>query len=167
MLNPIDTAAVIRDGGAVGDYPDRIHEGVGWWLGACLVVTAKTSCLAVAHDEHPVSAAFASRLCQGAINAQHYACTVRFLGRHSEKELLAAASSFGAPAAWVSTTAADGADTVRIRLYTQHGVLLDEDSGLAAIRDLIDHDRVPIPVNDGAKGTVVPYPSETTQGAHP
>ncbi|MEU1022938.1 hypothetical protein ABZ366_12770 [Streptomyces sp. NPDC005904] len=167
MLKPIDSAVVIRDGGAVGHHPGQIHEGVGWWLGACLVVTAKTPRLAVAHDGRPVSIAFADRLCRGAINAQHYACTVRFLGSRPEPELLAAASAFDAPAAWVSTKPAGDADTVRIRLYNLNGVLLDETNGLAVIRDLIERDRVPIPVNDQAKGQVVIWPPVTSQGAHP
>lgn len=55
MLNPIDTTAVIRDGGAIGRYPDQIHKAVGWWMGSCLVVTTKTPRLAVAHDGHPTS----------------------------------------------------------------------------------------------------------------
>lgn len=163
MLNPIDTAAVIRDGGAVGQYPGQIHEGVGWWLGACMVVTLRVSHLEVAHDGHPVSSAFAGRLCQGAINAQHYACRVRHLGRQDERRLLAGASAREVPAAWLSAEDADGATVVRIRLYTPHGALLDDANGLAAIRDLIALDRVPIPVNTQAKGTIE-Y-TGTTDGA--
>ncbi|MGW7610985.1 hypothetical protein ACWGKW_27685 [Streptomyces sp. NPDC054766] len=167
MLNPIDTTAVIRDGGAVGHYPGQIHQAVGWWLGACLIVTMKTSRLAVAHDGHPVSVGFADRLSRGAINAEHYACHVRHLGQQPEAELLAAANAFEAPAARVSTGAANGTDTVRIRLYTPHGTLLDEANGLAAIRDLIDRDRVPIPVNTQAKGTIESWPPTSADGTRP
>ncbi|MFK0113150.1 hypothetical protein [Streptomyces sp. NPDC091217] len=167
MLNPIDPAAVIRDGGAVGQYPGQIHEGVGWWLGACLVVTAKTSRLAVAHDGNLLSDHFAGRLCQGAINAQHYACTVRLLGKQSEEELLAEASAFQAPGAWLSTETTGDVHTVRIRLYTAQGVLLDETNGLAAIRDLIAQDRVPRPVNSNAKGEIVWWHPAPTDGARP
>ncbi|MFI9825282.1 hypothetical protein ACIHFC_33320 [Streptomyces sp. NPDC052013] len=155
MLNPIDTAAVVRDGGAVGQYPGQIHEGVAWWLGACQVVTLRASRLAVAHDGHPLSATFADRLCSGAINAQHYACSVRHLGPQPEPDLLASMNDHHrAPGAWVSTEDAGGITTVRIRLYGPDGALLDDDTGLAAIRSLITEDRVPIPVNDQAKGTI-------------
>ncbi|MCX4993383.1 hypothetical protein [Streptomyces sp. NBC_00568] len=167
MLNPIDTAAVIRDGGAVGHYPGEIHEAVGWWLGACLVVTMKTSRLAVAHDGHPVSVEFADRLCRGAINAEHYACRVRHLGQQPEEELLAAASALEAPAAWVSARTDNRTDTVRIRLYTPLGTLLDDTTGLAAIRDLIARDRIPIPVNTQAKGAIELWPPTSADGAHP
>ncbi|MGV9565090.1 hypothetical protein [Streptomyces sp. NPDC003480] len=166
MLNPIDTAAVIRDGGAVGQYPGQIHEGVGWWLGACLVITLKASRLAVAHDGHYLSVECADRLCRGAINAQHYACNVRHLGQQREEELRAAMKSFtGAPGAWLSTESTDDATTVRIRLYTPRGALLDDATGLAAIRDLIAKDCVPIPVNAQAKGSIVPWHHELTDGA--
>ncbi|MFD4601327.1 hypothetical protein ACFWPQ_25265 [Streptomyces sp. NPDC058464] len=164
MINRIDTAAVIRDGGAVGQYPGQIHEGVGWWLGACLVVTAKASRLAVAHDGHPVSAEFADRLCQGAINAQHYACTVRYLGWQPKEELLAELSAIEAPGAWLSSETAGDVTTVRIRLYTAQGTVLDNTNGLTAIRSLIDQDRVPRPVNSRAKGTIEPWPPVPAAG---
>jgi len=164
LINPIDTASVIRDGGAVGQYPGQIHEGVGWWLGACLVVTAKASRLAVAHDGHPVSTEFADRLCQGAINAQHYACIVRYLGWQPEEELLAELSAIEAPGAWLSSETAGDVTTVRIRLYTAQGTLLDNTNGLATIRGLITEDRVPRPVNSQAKGTIEPWPPASTDG---
>ncbi|MFC1227344.1 MULTISPECIES: hypothetical protein [Streptomyces] len=168
MLNPVDTAAVIRDGGAVGQYPDQIHEGVAWWLGACMIVTLQASRLTVAHDGHPVSAVFADRLCRGAINARHYACNVRHLGRQSEQELLAAMPDpHQAPGAWLSADVAESFTTVRIRLYDSHGALLDDANGLAAIRDLIAQDRVPIPVNTRAKGSIESWHPRTTEGGHP
>ncbi|WP_326841032.1 hypothetical protein OHB33_00715 [Streptomyces sp. NBC_01558] len=167
MLNPIDTDAVIRNGGAVGRYPDQIHGAVGWWMGSCLVVTAKASRLAVAHDGHPVSIEFADRLCQGATHAQHYACTVRYLRQRPAEELLAEAKAYEAPAAWVSTQPAAPGDTVHIRLYTTHGILLDETNGLADIRDLINQDRVPIPVNTQAQGKIVPWPPASPEGSCP
>ncbi|MEU3510484.1 hypothetical protein ABZ733_21785 [Streptomyces longwoodensis] len=156
MLNPIDTAAVIRDGGATGKYPDQIHPGVAWWLGACLVVTDRASHLAVAHDGQQVSSIFAERLRQGAINAEHYVCRVSDLGEHPETELLDVARSIGGPAAWLSTQTGNGL-LVRVRLYTGAGVLLDDSNGLAAIRERIAQDRVPIPVNSQAKGTIAPW----------
>ncbi|MEU6278193.1 hypothetical protein ABZ871_38235 [Streptomyces populi] len=169
MLNPIDTAAVIRDGGAVGHFPGQIHPAVAWWLGSCLIVTTKTDRLAVAHDGAPISVKFADRLCRGAINAQHYACRVRYLGHQPEQTLLDVATGvLHAPAAWVSTNGngnGNEASIVQIRLYNQGGMLLDDATGLAAIRDLIERDHVPIPVNTRAKGTIEPWPTEAITGA--
>ncbi|MFI2616668.1 hypothetical protein [Streptomyces sp. NPDC018584] len=156
MLNPINADAVIRDGGAVGLFPDELHEGVAWWLGACLVVTEKCSRIAVAHDDHPTIVEFANRLCRGAINAQHYACNVRFLGQQTEARLVAALKeSSGTPGAWLSASQTDGGPLeVRITLYNREGVALDETNGLADIRRMIAEDHVPIPVNAQAKGTI-------------
>jgi hypothetical protein len=67
----------------------------------------------------------------------------------------------------VSTNTDNDATIVRIRLYTQDGRLLDDSTGLADIRDLIDRDCVPIPVNSQAKGTIEHWPAEATTGAQP
>ncbi|MFB7270605.1 hypothetical protein [Streptomyces sp. NPDC056244] len=168
MLNPVDTEAVIRDGGATGRFPGEIHEGVAWWLGACLVVTQKARRIGVAHDGHPAVAEFTSRLCRGAINAQHYACNVRLLGHQTEARLLAALKSFqGAPGAWLSASTDDEALIMRITLYSRHGIALDETNGLAEIRRMIDEDRVPIPVNDQARGTIEPWHHQMAKGMCP
>ncbi|MGW3819645.1 hypothetical protein [Streptomyces sp. NPDC005046] len=121
----------------------------------------------MAHDGHPVSVEFTDRLCRGAINAEHYACHVRHLGQQLEEELLAAANALEAPAAWVSARTDNRTDTVRIRLYTLLGTLLDDTTGLAAIRDLIARDRIPIPVNTQAKGTIEPWPPTSADGVRP
>lgn len=158
MLNPIDPEAVIRDGGAIGRYPGEIHEGVAWWVGACLVVTAKAASIVVAHDGNATSASFHRRLCWGAVNAQHFACTVVDLRAADKVELLAAMEELGSvPGVLVTTTDEGEAKTVRIALYDAEGRPLTEDTGLAAIRRMIAEDRVPIPVNDGAKGQVEHY----------
>ncbi|MFI9584067.1 hypothetical protein ACIHCQ_19985 [Streptomyces sp. NPDC052236] len=158
MLNSIDTAAVIRDGGAVGQFPGEIHEGVAWWIAACLVVTTKASRIAVAHDGHNTSVGFYDRLCRGAGNAQHYACRVTDVGVADQDELLAAMKDLGSvPGIRVTTTAAPEGETVHIAVYDDQGFPLTEDAGLAMIRRLIAEDRVPIPVNAQAKGYVEPY----------
>ncbi|MEE4594030.1 hypothetical protein V2J94_19395 [Streptomyces sp. DSM 41524] len=155
MLRPINTDTVIRDGAASGRFPGQIHEGVAWWIGACLVVATKTNRISVAHDGYPTSALFHERLCQGAINAQHYACHVTSLGTASGTGLLAAMAALGhMPGALITTTTAEDGATVRIALYDTDGKPLAEDTGLAIIRRLIADDQVPIPVNDGAKGRV-------------
>ena len=156
MLNPIDTDAVIRDGGAVGRFPGEIHEGVAWWLGACFVVVRNAQRLAVGHDGHPTSAEFVRRFSHGAVNAHHYACTVSLLGHVTEKTLLAFVQVVQPIAgAYLSTqTAPDGTQTVRIQLYDEHGHALQEDTGLARIRSMIAEDRVPIPVSSSARGTI-------------
>ncbi|MEU6989828.1 hypothetical protein ABZ953_04085 [Streptomyces sp. NPDC046465] len=164
MLNPVNAEAVIRDGGAHGCFPDEIHEAVGWWLGACLVTTLKAHRIAVAHDGRGVSLLIHQRLCRGAINAQHYACTVLTLRVADEETLLRAMSELGGvPGARVSSTKAGGEETVSIVLYGTDGKPLDEDTGLASIRHLIATDRVPIPVNVTAKGRIEHYPHPAEQ----
>ncbi|WP_374983349.1 hypothetical protein [Streptomyces fradiae] len=155
MLFPIDTAAVIRDGGAVGRSPADLHEAVAWWLGACHVATQRTSVMAVAHDGHPVSRRFADSLLSGAINAEHYACLVRDLGIQSEETLVQALTAGAIPGAYLT---ADGEATnclIRITLYDRRAVPVDEETGLAEVRRRIAEDRVPIPVNARSKGRVV------------
>ncbi|MGP2440832.1 hypothetical protein [Streptomyces sp. JW3] len=156
MLNPIDTDRVIRDGGAAGAFPGQLHEGVAWWLASCLVVTQRAVQIVVAHDGHPVIAGFTERFCQGAINAEHHACTVRALGVQPREQVPSAIETLGAGAgAWLSGENADGVTTVRIALFDRRGVLLSDSTGLHKIRRMIAEDRVPRPVNAGAKGRIV------------
>ncbi|MBV9025973.1 MAG: hypothetical protein JO362_19785 [Streptomycetaceae bacterium] len=165
MLNPIDTDSVIRDGGAVGKYPNEIHEGVAWWLGACLVITQQATRIAVAHDGHPITTKFAHRFCSGAINAQHYACNVRFIGHQTEEQLLKALTHFnGVPGAMLTASGTDDAPTIHIKLFNHQGIVLDNTNGLAEIRRLIAEDRVPIPVNTQAKGTIEPWQHRLAEG---
>ncbi|MBD0746163.1 hypothetical protein [Streptomyces sp. CBMA152] len=164
MLNPIDTDSVIRDGGAHGRFPGEIHEAVGWWLGACLVTTLNAHRIAVAHDGRASSVVFFQRLCRGAINAQHHACTVLTLRVADEDTLLRTMAELGdVPGARISTTTGpEDAEAVSIVLYGPDGKPLDEDTGLATIRQLIADDRVPIPVNETAKGRIEHYPHPAT-----
>lgn len=165
MLNPIDAAAVIRDGGAIGTYPGEIHEGVAWWLGACLVVAQKASRVAVAHDGHSITAEFAHRFCRGAINAHHYACNVCFIGHETEEQLLKTLAHLdGVHGAMLSASGADKSSIVHIKLFNSDGILLDDTNGLGEIRRLIAEDRVPIPVNTQAKGTIEPWHHQLTEG---
>lgn len=166
MLNPIDTDKVIRDGGAHGRFPDEIHTAVGWWLGACLVTALKAHRIAVAHDGRATSLLLFQRLCRGAVNAQHYACTVLTLRVADEDTLLRVMNELGGvPGVRVSSSGAEGAETVSIVLYGPDGKPLDEDTGLADIRRMIAQDRVPIPVNDAVKGRIDHYPHPVE--AHP
>ncbi|MBL1120923.1 hypothetical protein JK364_53060 [Streptomyces sp. 110] len=163
MLKPIDTDTVIRDGAASGRFPGQIHEGVAWWIGACFVVATRTNRMAIAHDGHPTSALFHERLCQGAINAQHYACHVTALGTADETGLLAVMAHLGhMPGALITTTTAEDGKTVRIALYDTDGKPLTEDTGMSIIRRLVADDQVPIPVNDQAKGRVEHHPVRET-----
>jgi hypothetical protein len=57
----------------------------------------------------------------------------------------------GAPCAYITTSPAG---EVVIALFDAEGKALTEDSGMAAIRDLIERDRVPIPVNDSSRGSI-------------
>ncbi|MFE6165862.1 hypothetical protein ACFQ7F_43995 [Streptomyces sp. NPDC056486] len=152
MLNPIDTVAVITGSGASGTHPDQIHAGVAWWLGSCLVVTRGASRAVVGHDGHPVSTEYAARFARGAVNAQHYRChTTVLVGAVDEDGLLAVRKDENAVGAYI-TTSED--DTVTITLYDVLGERLTERSGLDRIRALIATDRVPIPVNDRARGVL-------------
>ncbi|MET8678211.1 STM4013/SEN3800 family hydrolase [Streptomyces sp. NPDC004647] len=162
MLNPIDTEAVIRDGRIAGRFPGEIHEGVAWWVGSCFVVVSEAHRIAVAYDHRPTSTEFHSRFCNGAINAQHYACHVTTLGRPcGEKELLSAMEELGdVPGALITSSSGDGADAVTITLFDRDGRAVDEGNGLADIRRMITDDRVPLPVNDAARGRVTPYEAE-------
>ncbi|BBJ44062.1 hypothetical protein SSPO_067800 [Streptomyces antimycoticus] len=164
MLNPIDVAAVIRDGGAIGRFPDEIHVGVAWWMGASLVVLTRADRIVVAHDGHPTSSRFHERFCRGAVNARHFACVVVDLRVSDESGLMRVTQEFGAVPGALITTTGDGVDTVRISLYDGGGHPLGEESGLAAIRDMIAEDRVPIPVNEQARGRVERYRSPATGG---
>jgi hypothetical protein len=155
MLNPIDTDAVIHDGRVAGAFPGEIHEGVAWWVAACFVVISRTRQLAVAHDSHPITTGFHERFCRGAINAEHYGCQVSSLGTADEIQLLTAMKRLGnVPGALLTTTDGGGRQTVTIRLYDAAGRPVTEDSGLAVLRRMIASDRVPIPVNDQAKGNI-------------
>jgi hypothetical protein len=158
VLNPIDTAAVLRDGRATGIHPVQIHEGVAWWLGACLTVTQNAPRIAVAHDGDPVSTEYAARFARGATNAQHYRCHVTgVVGPVTESELLDIARGLGqAPSAYVTNRSGE----VSMALFDAKGEPLTEESGVAAIRKLINEDHVPIPVNDAARGVIIEYRKE-------
>ncbi|WP_329379043.1 hypothetical protein [Streptomyces sp. NBC_01716] len=156
MLNPIDTDAVIRDGRVAGVFPGEIHEGVAWWVASCFVVVSRTGQLAVAHDGHPTTAEFHRRFCRGAINAEHWGCQVADLGTAGESQLLRAMTSLGAiPGARLSTGVEGGRKIVTIRLYDADGQPVDEEKGLAKVREMIASDRAPRPVNDQAKGRII------------
>ncbi|WP_327253375.1 hypothetical protein [Streptomyces sp. NBC_01244] len=154
MLSPIDTDAVIRDGGATGRFPHEIHSGVAWWMAAGYVVTARLDALVVAYDGQSATAEFFDRMCLGAINAQHYACLVIDRGVADREDLLAAMKERGrVPGMYAATR--NG--TATLTLFDQDGVPLTERTGLHLIRRMIAEDRVPIPVNAGSKGRVQRY----------
>ncbi|TVZ94972.1 hypothetical protein [Streptomyces sp. BK340] len=155
MLNPIDADAVIRDGRISGAFPGEIHEGVAWWVGSCFVVLSQAGQMAVAHDGHPATAEFHQRFCLGAVNAQHFGCQVSSLGTADEAQLLHAMKGLGGvPGTLLTTADGGGRQTVTIRLYDADGQPVAEDTGLAGLREMIASDRIPIPVNDKAKGSI-------------
>ncbi|GAA4681926.1 hypothetical protein [Streptomyces youssoufiensis] len=156
MLNPINPDAVIRDDRAAGAYPGQIHAGVAWWIAACYVVVSEAAQMAVAHDGRPPTIEFHQRFCRGAINAEHYGCQVCDLGSADEAQLLHAMKVLrGAPGALLNTTDDGGRKTVTIRLYAADGQPVTEDTGWAQVREKIARDRVPLPVNDQAKGSII------------
>ncbi|HEY3478637.1 MAG TPA: hypothetical protein VGL02_07025, partial [Streptomyces sp.] len=152
--------AVIRDGGATGRFPGEIHEGVAWWLGACLVALTAAQRLAVGSDGQPVTGEFFRRLCNGAVNAHHNACQVTAISGITEEALLAFTRQQAIAAAYVAAASGpNGTEIIHIRLYDARGVMLQDDTGLAQIRRMIAEDHVPIPVSDSAKGTVEHLPA--------
>lgn len=163
VLNPINTAAVLREGTgkASGRHPDEIHAGVAWWLGACLVVTQQAAEIAVAHDGNPVSTEYAIRLARGATNAQHYKCHVTgFVAPTTRSELLRRAVVLGGvPSVHITVTPED---VVTLALFDTEGKPLSEEAGMARIRTMIEQDRVPIPVNDSSRGTIEDVGEVTT-----
>ncbi|MGW2953876.1 hypothetical protein [Streptomyces eurythermus] len=155
MLRPIDTDAVISNGRVSGSYPDEIHEGVAWWVAACFVVVGQARRMAVAHDGHPVAVGFHQRFCLGAINAGHWSCQVSVLGKADETQLLHSMKELGrVPGALLTTAESGMRPTVTMHLYDSHGRPVDEDTGLAEVREMIAGDRVPLPVNAQAKGHI-------------
>lgn len=157
MLNPIDSDAVIRDGRIAGAFPGEIHEGVAWWVAACFVVISQARQMAVAHDKHPDTAEFHRRFCRGAVNAEHWGCQVSSLGTADEAQLLHAMRELGGvPGALLTTTdsGGGGGQMITIRLYDADGRPVTEDTGMARLRKMIASDRIPIPVNDQAKGHI-------------
>ncbi|MBT2446820.1 hypothetical protein J7F03_06965 [Streptomyces sp. ISL-43] len=158
MPNPIDTDAVIRDGGATGHFPHEIHTGVAWWMAACYVVTARADRLVVAYDGQSATAELFDRMCLGAINAQHYACLVLDRGVADRDDLLAAMKELGCvPGMYAATR--NG--TATLTLYDGDGAPLTDRTGLHLIRRMIAEDRVPIPVNTGSKGRIRRYEEAT------
>lgn len=155
MLNPIDTESVILADRLAGAYPDEVHESVAWWVASCFVVVGRHSRIAIADDGHHTTAVFRQRFCRGAINAQHWACQVADLGTADEEQLHHAMAALGDTAgALLTTTDTDGRQLVTIRLFHPNGRPVTDESGLGEVRDMIARDRVPIPVNDQAKGTI-------------
>lgn len=168
MLKPVDAESVIREGGAVGRFPGDLHPGVAWWLGACFVVAGAAERLVVGSGEGPVAGEFFRRLCLGAINAHHHACRVTAVEDVPEEVFLRYVRGHGPlAAAYVSAAAEPDGDShiVHVRLYDAAGVRLEEDTGLARIRRMIAEDRVPIPVNDSARGTIDPRPPSIAEAA--
>ena len=155
MLNPIHLEKVIRNRQVSGVFPVEIHEGVAWWIGACFVVVSKTSRMVVAYDGREATEEFRRRFLKGAMNAQHWACRIDDLGVADESQLKRTMKEQGGiPGALLCTEQASNELTVTIRLYDASGELLDEDTSLACIRDMIACDQVPIPVNEAARGRV-------------
>ncbi|WP_299535347.1 hypothetical protein [uncultured Streptomyces sp.] len=167
MLSSAGADAIFTERSVRGRFPDQVHQGIGWWLGACLVVTQQASRLAVAHDGHPVVSEIAARLCRGAINAQHYRCQVQYLGHSSTDDFFSAMkASGGACGAWLDASDDLGVTTVEITLYSRGGLALPP-AALRGIRLLMERDQVPIPVNDAARGAIQVSSGDTDPGRIP
>ena len=159
MLRPVDLPTVFADDRIHGtDHghkntkdPAQIHAGLAWWVGSCLVLTTRSHGVVLVHDGTELGRDYARSFGQGATNCEHYAATVTVLGQGSEDLLAYGIRTLQAPGALITT---DG-DQVTVRLFAADSSPMTEGTGLERICDLIARDRVPIPVNEEAKGRIV------------
>ncbi|BAJ30464.1 MULTISPECIES: hypothetical protein [Kitasatospora] len=151
MLNPVDLSKVIRPDSVSGRDPDEIHKAVAWWVGSCLVLTAKVHGVVLVDDGTELAKAYSALFAQGAINCRSYAATVSVLGEGDEDLLAYGVRTFQVPGARISSAG----DQVVIRLLAADGTVIGIGSGLEKISDLIARDKVPLPVNDRARGHIV------------
>ncbi|MDH6127964.1 hypothetical protein [Kitasatospora sp. GP82] len=151
MLNPVDLAVVFAHDRVHGTVPDEIHPAVAWWVGSCLVLTTRAHGVALVHDGTALAKEFTDRFCRGAINCAHYGATVSVVGEGGDDLLAYAIRTLQVPGALITTAGRH----VTIRLFAASGAPITEDTGLERICDLIARDKVPIPVNDTARGRIV------------
>lgn len=159
MLRPVDLPTVFADDRIHGtdygyqetDDPAQIHAGVAWWVGGCLVLTAGMHGVVLVHDGSELAQDYARSFGQGATNCQHYAATVSVLGQGDQDLLAYGIRTLQVPGALITSQDKQ----VTIQLFAADGTAITEGGGLERICDLIARDRVPIPVNQQAKGRVV------------
>ncbi|MDH6143284.1 MULTISPECIES: hypothetical protein [Kitasatospora] len=151
MLNPVDLGVVFGDDRIHGRVPDEIHPAVAWWVGSCLVLTTRAHGVALVHDGTALAKEFADRFCRGAINCQHYAATVSLVGEGGDDLLAYAIRTLQVPGATITASGR----YISIRLFTANNEPIASGTGLERVCDLIARDKVPIPVNDTAKGRIV------------
>lgn len=159
MLNPIDLPTVFAadrvHGTSTEPFPGPrvglIHPGVAWWIGACLILTSKANGVAVVHDGTDLGRRYTDRFCRGAVNCQHYAATVSVLGEGGHELLAYGIRTLRVPGMLISTEGCE----VTMRLVNADGAPMTCGTGLELICDLIARDRVPIPVNEAARGRIV------------
>lgn len=159
MLRPVDLPTVFADDRIHGtdygyqdtDDPAQVHAGIAWWVGGCLVLTTGVHAVVLVHDGTELARGYARSFGQGATNCKHYAATVSVLGQGDQDLLAYGIRTLQVPGVLIAT---DG-DKVTIRLFAADGSSMTAGTGLERICDLIARDRVPIPVNDQARGRVV------------
>jgi len=159
VLRPVDLPSVFADDRIHGidfgyrdtNEPGRIHAGVAWWVDGCLVLTTRAHGVVLVHDGTYLATDYARSFGRGAINCEHYAATVSVLGAGDEDLLAYGIRALQVPGALITSFGSE----VTIRLFASDGSPLTEGSGLERICDLIARDRVPIPVNEQAKGRIV------------
>ncbi|MDH6579509.1 hypothetical protein [Kitasatospora sp. MAP5-34] len=154
MLNPVDLPTVFAEDLVHGRHRAEIHPGVAWWVGSCLVLVTRSHGVALVHDGTELAKEYTGQFCRGAVNCQHYAATISVLGEGGEDLLAYAIRTLQVPGALITTVGAE----VTIRLFAADGTPISEGTGLERICDLIARDKVPIPVNDTARGRVVHRP---------
>ncbi|MGW1764024.1 hypothetical protein ACWCQL_08040 [Streptomyces sp. NPDC002073] len=154
MLNPVDLPTVFAEDRVHGRHPTEIHPAVAWWVGSCLVLATRSHGVALVHDGTELAKEYTGLFNRGAINCRHYAATVSVVGKGGEDLLAYAIRTLQVPGALITTAGAE----VTIRLFAADGTPIRAGTGLERICDLIARDKVPIPVNDTARGRVVNRP---------
>ncbi|PWI45370.1 hypothetical protein [Streptomyces sp. ICBB 8177] len=159
MLSPVDLPSVFapdRIHGVLtdpfpGPRPGLIHSALGWWVGSCLVLTCRAGAVAVVHDGTEPAMRLADHFARGAANCLHYAATVSIIGEGDADLLAYGVRTVQGPGALITTDAGE----VTMRLLAAGGTPMTCGTGLELICDLIARDRVPIPVNAGARGRIL------------
>ncbi|WP_035841309.1 hypothetical protein [Kitasatospora azatica] len=151
MLNPVDLPTLFAEDRIHGCHPGEIHPAVAWWVASCLVLVTESHGVALVHDGADLAKEYTSLFCRGAINCRHYAATVSVVGGGGEELLAYAIRALRVPGALITTAGAQ----VTIRLFAADGTPIRVGGGLERICDLIARGKVPIPVNDTARGRVV------------
>lgn len=149
LTSETDISNVVLDEEVAGRADTDMPAGLAWWLAALLVVTQRADAAVVVHDGEPTSLLFAEKFLRGAINADSQAAQAIQAGQGSPEYLLWCVAHLAAPGMLITTV--DGLTSMR--LHRADGTTIGG-AALANLRDRLARNRVPLPVNDQARGTI-------------